>query len=429
MLTKHQINELEEILDILGENLSITEDQHNAAVRSYKAVGSWLTSENSALIPYNPVVSPQGSFIIGTTIQTIDPDGDIDLDIVCELNGKKATWTQRDVKEIVGDQIKKHRKYESILDDEGRRCWTLKYRENAEFNERYHMDILPAINANGHSIISEKVFSNLNEQKIEDLVLSITDNERIPEYSTSTNPHEWYKSNPFGYAKWFMDIAQEIKGRNTRFFSLKESVNPTPKYQKDRLPLQRVVQILKRHRDIMFKDYEEEEKKEKPISCIITTLAAKSYRGEDNIYEALENIIIKMKDYILDKNPQTGAIETWIPNPVNLTENFADRWAIPGSKRKTFFYDWLEKLKEDLHILASPVNRINLSESFERSFGSEPVKKTFSVIGERKKLLTDSGQNHIDRNLGLVGTSTTGLSAISKVQPHKFFGNDKKKNT
>jgi hypothetical protein len=250
MMERNKKLELDEILDLLGENLSITETQHNAAVQSYKAVGNWLTNEESELTRYNPVISPQGSFIIGTTIQSINPDDDIDLDVVCELNGKRPDWTQKDIKELVGDQLRNHKKYESILDDEGRRCWTLKYRENGNPNERYHMDILPAVNTTGYSIILEKAYSNLKDQSYEDLVLSITDNERIPEYSTSTEPEEWLQSNPFGYAKWFMNIADNIKGQRTKMFSLNESVNPTPKYQSERLPLQRAVQLLKRHRDI-----------------------------------------------------------------------------------------------------------------------------------------------------------------------------------
>lgn len=422
MLETHQRVEVEDILETLGENLSITENQHDAAVRSYQAVGNWLTNEDSALRVYNPVISPQGSFIIGTTIQTIDPDGDIDLDIVCELNGKQAMWTQKDIKKIVGDQLKKHKKYESILDEEGRRCWTLKYRENGHHTERYHMDILPAVNTHGHSIIREKVFSNLSDQKIEDLVLSITDNERLPEYYSSVNPIEWYKSNPFGYAKWFFNIAEMVQGRRIKLFSLNESVNPTPKFQKNRLPLQRVVQLLKRHRDIMFKDYSEDDKKEKPISCIITTLAGKSYNGEDNIIDALSNIVSKMKTHILDRNPYTFELEKWIPNPVNPAENFADRWALPNSKREKFFNDWLEQLKIDFVLLDTPYNRIQLSESLQKSFGNEPVKKTFSDIGNKMKNLTQSGNNYADRNLGLLGTATTGVSTENKIPPHKFYG-------
>lgn len=424
MIATEQKTELEEILDVLGENLGITESQHDAAIRSYKAVGSWLTNEDSELAAYKPVVSPQGSFIIGTTIQTIDPDGDMDLDIICELNGKRPDWTQKDVKEIVGDQLMKHKKYESILDDEGRRCWTLRYRENGSSNERYHMDILPAINTHGYSIILEKAYSNLKDQNIEEMVLSITDNER-PEYSYSIEPSEWLQSNPFGYAKWFMNIADNIKGKRTKMFSLNESVNPTPKYQKDRLPLQRAVQLLKRHRDIMFKDYNDEDKKEKPISCIITTLAAKSYDGEDNITDALLAIVNNMGNHIEERyDYDLNRYVKWVSNPVNETENFADRWALSGSKREEFFFNWIKRLKVDFGIFQSSFNRINLSESLKKSFGSEPVIKTFSDVGNRMRLLTGSGNNHVDRKLGLVGAVTTGLSSVSKVQSHNFFGND-----
>lgn len=424
MMTKEQKNELEDILDVLGENLSITEAQHEAAVRSYKAVGNWLTNEDSKLTNYNPVISPQGSFIIGTTIQTIDSDGDMDLDIVCELNGKRPEWTQKDVKQIVGEQLIKHKKYESILDDEGRRCWTLKYRENGLPSERYHMDILPAINTHGYSIILEKAYSNLNDQNIEGLVLSITDNER-PEYGYSLEPSEWFQSNPFGYAKWFMNIADNIMGRRIKMFSLNESVNPTPKYQKDRLPLQRVVQLLKRHRDIMFKDYNEVDKKEKPISCVITTLAAKSYSGEDNIMDALVSIINKMEDHIEERyDNKLKKYVKWVPNPVNEKENFTDRWAVQGSKKEMFFYDWIKQLKIDFGIFQSSFNRIDLSESLKKSFGNEPVTKTFSDVGNRMRFLTESGNNYVDHKQGLMGVIATGLSSTSKIQPHNFFGND-----
>ncbi|MDQ1167336.1 nucleotidyltransferase [Flavobacterium sp. SORGH_AS_0622] len=425
MINFTQKQEIDEILDTLGENLSITETQHNAAVESYKAVGNWLTSKDSELARYDPVISPQGSFIIGTTIQSINPDDDIDLDIVCELNGKRPDWTQKDIKELVGEQLRNHKKYESILDEEGRRCWTLKYRENGNHSEKYHMDILPAVNTNGYSIILEKAYSNLKDQSYEDLVLSITDNERIPEYSISTEPKDWLQSNPFGYAKWFMNIADNIQGQRTKMFSLNESVNPTPKYQSERLPLQRVVQLLKRHRDIMFQDYSITDKKEKPISCIITTLAAEAYNGEDNIYDAFINVINNMENYIeirFDDNLRKNI--KWISNPTNNSENFADRWTVDGSKREQFFYDWLTKLKTEFNGLGDNFNRMNLNESLQKSFGTEPVTKTFSDVGNRRRLLTESGGNYVDRKTGVIGAAIAGLTNVAKVNAHNFHGNE-----
>lgn len=422
MLDIYQKNETEEILDKLGENLSITKSQHDAAVQSYKAVGNWLTAEDSELKPYKPTVSPQGSFLIGTIIQSIDPDGDIDLDIVCELNGKRADWTQKNIKEVVKNQLIKHKTYNSLLDEEGRRCWTLKYRENGDLNEKYHMDILPAINTKGHTIILEKAFSDFRDENYDNLLLSITDNERLPEYEVSTNPHDWLQSNPFGYAKWFFSKANNIIGERKKLYSLNEAVNPTPKYQSERLPLQRAVQLLKRHRDLMFENYTEEDKKEKPISCIITTLAGNAYKGENNVYDALMNLIANMRKYILDENPHTGAIEKWVPNPVNNLENFADRWGLAESKRETFFYRWLDALENEFRVLKNPFNRFTLSNLLENAFGSKPVEKTFSDIATQRKLLTETGQNTIDRQMGLLGTAGLGKATESKVRNHNFYG-------
>ena len=59
-----------------------------------------------------------------------------------------------------------------------------------------------------------------------------------------------------------------------------------PAYKEKKSPLQRVVQILKRHRDLMFNGDES-----KPISIIITTLAARAYNKETDVLDALVNVV------------------------------------------------------------------------------------------------------------------------------------------
>src|SRR5690606_37219737 len=107
-------------------------------------------------------------------------------------------------------------------------------------------------------------------------------------------------------------------------------------------PLQRVVQILKRHRDIMFGGNEH-----KPISIIITTLAAKSYNKEIDIVDALLNVLNKMESFIEEKyiSKYQRKIK-WIANPINDEENFADKWP-DESEKEDNFYAWLEKARAD----------------------------------------------------------------------------------
>lgn len=76
--------------------------------------------------------------------------------------------------------------------------------------------------------------------------------------------------------------------------SEKASVEDIPDY-KVRTPLQAAVMILKRHRDHTF----EGRKEDRPISVIITTLAAHSYNGEETIGEALAVILAGMDKHIL----------------------------------------------------------------------------------------------------------------------------------
>lgn len=52
MLTKEQREEFNEILEELGNSLDISKTQYDAAVKSYTAVGEWLSQPNSILYPY-----------------------------------------------------------------------------------------------------------------------------------------------------------------------------------------------------------------------------------------------------------------------------------------------------------------------------------------------------------------------------------------
>ncbi len=434
MINSTRNTQFNEILELLSENLSITKTQHDAAVQSYKAVGKYLSNENSPLYKYQPYIKPQGSFIIGTTIQSIDPDGDIDLDVVCEFKRKEENWAQYHLKQAVGNRLRENTIYESMLDDEGRRCWTLKYRENAESsNQKYHMDILPALISNGYAIILEKAMSAETYEEFDKLRLSITDKEE-GNYIYETRPEFWKQSNPYGYAIWFMNIAKTINGINKRTYSLNEAVKPAPEYQEARLPLQRVVQLLKRHRDIYFKNEPDPEvKKQKPISCIITTLAARAYRGEEELIDALWGVVNRMENEIefIDSHGRkykksdlyipSEAVE-WISNPTNISENFADRWNDEGSVRRENFYRWLEQVKADLSDAQSKTGLQNISESLKNSFGKEAVVKTFSDYGNRSRLLTESGNNYADRKSGILGTVGATLSNVSKVKAHNFHG-------
>lgn len=407
MLTKEQKQQFSDILEELGKTLDISETQYEAAVKSYEAVGNWLAKEDSNLAPYSPEILPQGSFMLGTMVKPINEKDDLDIDLVCQLKGKNPEWTQEDLKHKVGDRIKDHDTYKQMLDDEGRRCWTLVYSDAAN----YHLDILPSIVDKGYRMILEKAFSDTELKDIEKLGIRITDNQ-MDNYEWEASHLEWLKSNPFGYGRWFF---QQAILDFRKAFSLNESIAPVPKFKKEKLPLQRVVQILKRHRDMLFNGHEH-----KPISIIITTLASKAYNKEVDIIEALIHVVNDMENYIEERwSDDHGKVIKWISNPVNDEENFADKWQEYPQREKNF-YHWLSEVKKDLNNIFGQSGKglQFINESMVKPFGKDAVTKAFSNYGENLRKQREGGSLNVAAKTGMIGTAGTA------VKNHNFYGKE-----
>lgn len=410
MLTTEQKNQFGEILEELGKSLDISETQFNTAVSSYQAVGEQLSKEDGLLAVYNPEILPQGSFMLGTMVKPINEDDDLDIDLVCNLIGKNGHWTQRDLKKNVGDQLKQNELYKSKVKlKDGRRCWTLYYRETSDNpNNKYHLDILPSIvDSNYRRMFTESLKSYSDLGELGKLAIRITDKERN-DFNYETDHTNWLKSNPFGYAKWFFNRAEVS---STRRVMLTEAIKPVPNYQENKLPLQRVVQILKRHRDMLFNGDED-----KPISIIITTLAARAYNKEENVLDALINVVQKMPDFIVDwYSIEDSKWIKRITNPVNEEENFADKW-VDHPQRQTYFFDWMKRVQEDIQSMISRKGLHNIQESMSGSFGETSVKKAFSNYGEQSRLLKESGSMKMASKTGMLG------AIGSTVKNHDFHG-------
>ena len=327
------------LLKAIAEALDISENHYIQAVKRYESIGKWLKREESIVACYSPEIYPQGSFALGTVTRPLSDAEEYDIDLVSELSLQKSEVSQEMLKKLVGDEIKSYARANNMNSrpKESRRCWTLKYADGAQF----HMDILPAIpdaemfklhlKSKGHSPSS-----------LSDFAIAITDN-TLPNYYR-IDP-DWPRSNPRGYAEWFRHRME------TQFNAIRKSlaesiqlrVEDVPEY-KVKTPLQRVVQILKRHRDIWFDENQSAYDAEaKPISIIITTLAAHAYNNEADLQQALLKIVVEMPRHIEYHSNGVALIR----NPVNPLENFADKWQ-EYPIRKACFIDWLKQAQLDL---------------------------------------------------------------------------------
>jgi len=272
------------------------------------------------------------------------------------------------------------------------------------------LDILPCIVSNDYKTVIAKSFSeSVLEKNIENLAIRITDKKEA-NYKIATNPDEWLKSNPFGYSRWFFQQA-DLSLRKSGW--ILESVQPVPNYRKEKLPLQRVVQILKRHRDMMFNGDEN-----KPISKIITTLAAMAYQKESNVTDALLNVIMRLPSKIEERySAKHHKMIKWIGNPVNEEENYADKWP-ENPKKEENFYSWMAQVNTVVQNTVQQKGLNKIQESLEKPFGKEIVAKAFSNYGDNLRQRRESGVLKM-----ATGTGILSMTGQTTVKPHTFFGN------
>lgn len=339
---------LSELLAEAAEELDIPDHVYEDATLKYENVAQWLAADDSELHAYSPEIYPQGSFLLGTVVRPLSEKDEYDIDLVCHLDLKKDQTTQKNLKEIVGTRLKKHPNLAKILESL-RRCWRLDYPPEKEM-PRFHMDVLPAI-------------PNL---ELPPTGILLTDTELT----------RWQSSNPKAYAKWFRERMRVIlelrKAQIAKTYQV--SIEEVPDWQV-KTSLQRAVQLLKRHRDTFFQGNLED----RPVSIIITTLAALAYQNQENVYDALVDIVRDMPRFIGKRNGLW-----WLANPVDAKENFADKWN-EYPKRLELFQRWLQRARDDF-LGVTKLRTLNEAlEALTPSLGQRPLTKAASHFGLTQK--------------------------------------------
>ena len=354
---------LGQIFNDMADELDVPPSKYQDAKDRYDAVGAWLGDDESDLAPYSPVISPQGSFALGTAVRPLGND-DYDVDAVCELQLTPNSVTQMRLKEMVGERLKHPRsRYRRMIHPPqgGRRCWTIKYADSSKF----HLDILPAIPDDYEWLLRLGVPTEWASTAI-----LLTDKK-------AWQGLDWPRSNPKGYAAWFKERMQ------LRFLEEKMALATAVRAEVEdiedfrvRTPLQRLVQILKRHRDMRYNG-----DPDKPISILITTLAAQAYNNEPDLMEAMLKVVPAMRQGV----EQRGDI-LWVANPVNPRENFADKWTETPRKKRLFF-DWLAIIERDLNDLLSNLRHDRLTAYLSESFGEREAATVVAKHNDRVKTI------------------------------------------
>lgn len=321
-------------LAALLEEVDLPERAYELAERRYEDLAEWIGRPGSALAPYDSHIFVQGSFALGTAIRPVNDGEEYDLDFTCKLRRgvSRDTHSQAQVKEVLGGELEAYRVARQIQKrlDEKRRCWRLSYRDDMPF----HMDVVPGIRADEvrrrelRELMEQKGVEGPVAQEAARRALWITDI-RDPTYRAFGAV--WPSSNPGGYQLWFRSRMRALEKR----MLAEAQVDPVPVYR-SKNPLQQVVQLLKRHRDKMFKDLADA----KPASIILTTVAGHVYQVGDSLSQTMRRVLDELERIRISNTDK-------ILNPVNPAENFADRWAWPDCAHlqlKKNFHEWVREV-------------------------------------------------------------------------------------
>ena len=215
-MTLEQLNKL---YARIADELDISDALYERAVASYEAVGTYIGNHTS----YNVNIYTQGSFRLGTVIRPLNDEDDYDLDLVCEFEDGQGLSAET-LKREVGAILENSKRYSNNLIEKNR-CWRIDYADEAQF----HMDITPAV-AEIHS--GSMIF--------------VTDRNKNLDYS-------YIPSNPKGYDEWFSSqniVTQKSVFEKGMVYDAAD-IEPVKKHG-SKTPLQKAIQIIKRHRDMMF---------------------------------------------------------------------------------------------------------------------------------------------------------------------------------
>lgn len=377
-------------LRLLADDLDPSPQRQRQARDRYTDLGDFINEHVTETIRWGVRVYPQGSFPLGTT--TRDPFTDeFDVDLVFHIDGHKSATTQDDLKKKVGKVLDiytawRHSEGSPLAPsglEEGSRAWTLLYGDN------FHMDVLPVAAASPGDIPHTL---------------------GTPEWLTDRDYRNWLATNPSGLAEWFKGLTHTELRKRAAIASVKIDDLP-PEQAKS--SLQRVVQILKRHRDHAFQD---DEDGLAPPSVLITVLAGLAYAravpdGGD-VEDVLQAIIPVMPEFL-----QHEAGELWLPNPTCGDENYADRYGNRPEKEKAL-YAWLEAAQRDFEDLLDTKGLDVLEKRLDRVFGTGYGGRVARRVGEELRSGSQAG--------ALFTSTTGGLSTAATGRPsnprHTFYG-------
>jgi len=373
-LISKRISILDDLLNRVADKLQLDQTRRDKVEKSYYDICEWLEKDEIFFGNHELNIYAQGSYRIGTTVKP-KAKKEYDLDFVLEVDVDYRKYNPLFILKHLERRLKESDNYENKIELK-KRCIGINYKDD------YHIDIIPAA--------PKEYFKGIH--------IKISDRKKI----------EWLESSPKGYIQWFESNYIKEQLILEKAASI-EKLPEKPSYNIIQ-PLQRVVQLIKRHKDVYFKDLDDDYA---PRSIVLTTLSGLFYNGEESENDSLKNILANIFNMI-----QKTSNPIVIENPANSKEKFSDLWI-----EKPHLYKYFKSFIKSFHNNWIKLNLVDdITEKhklLKQMFGEEVSIK---VISEQTEYVNRLRKADL-LNISSIGTITTSnQQKFTNIKSTKFYG-------
>jgi hypothetical protein len=377
------------ILEWAVASLELTAQQRADIEATYHECGDHLSTGLGLVLNLGDIF-PQGSMRLGTVIRPFRDITDFfDLDVVFRIALLCTTHSSSTLRRDVGVHLRT--KYNGAVKPLAK-GWRLDFGAEKD----YYLDIIPAMDspAGGN-------------------IIAITDG------------NNWRDSNPRDYAAGFELVAAlspRFEGdsivEGVTALANNARIEPLPEHTRLKSPLQRIVQITKRHRDYYFNKKTKQAGLITP-SIVVTTLLMKAYAGKVHArvypsgFDLLLACVEDMPNHLEAWEDHAGVIHYRLSNPSLPAENLVEKWN--DQRYSEAFFAWHRDFVLFLYALLSGEG--DQRRLLTETLGKRAVDSAFARQTDNFGLARRHGLLSVDSNVGLA------LGTVGRVSPrHVIHG-------
>lgn len=368
----------DELLGDVARRIQLSPTAYKEAVAHFDVVSGFLDDHDGGIPAFSPVIYPQGSFRMGSTISAHDDREDYDIDLLLELTIDRAADPEATLGMVAAALRRGQGRLKFSTLEIKKRCVTLGY-------ANMHLDVTPAVLVPGR----------------DPRVISIFDRHpRRPDHALA---------NPEGFARWFdarVRPAAIVESRMVRATIVPVPQQTPAEHKPDRLL---AVQLLKRFRDLRC----DRGGYDRCPSVLLSRIAAEAPQGA--------GLVTDLRNAAAHVAHEVAVEGLRIVNPACPEDVLSDRWPLATGANRRFAADLgmlVERLDE---LVRSDGTQVRKRDILKELFGENAANDGFKATIERAAERSRSGTFATAKTgaVGLAGTASTGTTAAPA---HRFYG-------